>query len=82
MNNPSDLKDHSAGRYVGQLIGRKEDRRLLTGRGRFTDDIAVQGMLHATFVRSQVPKGKIKSINVEAARAVPGVVAVFTGEAV
>ena len=79
MNNPSDLKDHSAGRYVGQLIGRKEDRRLLTGRGRFTDDIAVQGMLHATFVRSQVPKGKIKSINVEAARAVPGVVAVFTG---
>lgn len=79
MNKPADLSDAPAGRYVGQLIGRKEDRRLLTGRGRFTDDITMQGMLHATFVRSQHAKGKIRSIGVEAARAVPGVVAVYTG---
>jgi len=79
VNKPSELSDAPAGRYVGQLIGRKEDRRLLTGRGRYTDDITVAGMLHATFVRSQHAKGRIRNIGVEAARAVPGVVAVYTG---
>ncbi len=78
MNKPHDMNE-SAARYVGQVIARKEDRRLLTGRGRFTEDISVQGQLHCTFVRSQVAKGKIVRIGTEAARAVPGVVAVYTG---
>src|SRR4051812_41855476 len=68
-----------AARYVGQQVARKEDQRLLTGRGRYVDDMAMPGMLHATFVRSSVARGKITSISTEAARAVPGVQAVFTG---
>ncbi|MBM3345194.1 MAG: xanthine dehydrogenase family protein molybdopterin-binding subunit, partial [Betaproteobacteria bacterium] len=69
----------SAARYVGQYIGRKEDPRLLTGRGRYVDDHALPGMLHAAFVRSPHARAKIKSIETGDARAVPGVFAVYTG---
>jgi carbon-monoxide dehydrogenase large subunit len=69
-----------AGRYVGQRIPRKEDGRLLTGRGAFVDDIVVAGMLHVAFVRSQIARGKVKSIDVSAARALPGVRAVLTAK--
>jgi len=69
----------SAGRYVGQAVLRKEDPRLLTGRGRYTDDVTIPNMLHAHFVRSDVARAKFR-IDVSAARGAPGVVAVFTGE--
>ena len=69
----------AAARFIGQRLPRKEDKRLLTGHGSFVDDISLPGMLEAAFVRSQVARGQIRSIDVEAARAVPGVRAVLTG---
>jgi aerobic carbon-monoxide dehydrogenase large subunit len=66
------------GRYIGQSVRRKEDPRLLTGRGQFVDDISLPGMLHVAFARSPIARGNVLSINTEAAREVPGVHAVFT----
>ncbi|MFN0302678.1 MAG: xanthine dehydrogenase family protein molybdopterin-binding subunit [Burkholderiales bacterium] len=63
---------------VGQAVRRKEDQRFLTGAGRYTDDINVDRQLHAHFVRSPHAHARILSINVDAARAAPGVVAVYT----
>jgi len=65
-------------RYFGAPIRRNEDWRLLTGRALFVDDIAFPDMVHAAFLRSAVAHGRIRSIDVEAARARPGVVAVYT----
>src|SRR5262249_2928262 len=65
-------------RYFGAPIKRNEDRRLLPGRALFVDDIAFPGMVHAAFLRSAIAHGRIRSINVETARARPGVVAVYT----
>jgi carbon-monoxide dehydrogenase large subunit len=61
---------------IGQPLLRKEDYRLLTGQGRYLDDIAVPGLLHACFVRSPYAHARIRSIDVEQARAMPGIVAV------
>ena len=69
----------TAARYVGQHIARKEDPRLLTGRGRYLDDHTYPGMLHAAFIRSPYARARIKGIDTAAARAVPGVHAVYTG---
>ena len=68
----------AAGRWMGQSVPRKEDPRLLAGRGRYLDDIVVPGMLHAAFVRSDVARGRIVRVDTEAATALPGVRAVFT----
>ena len=68
------------GRYIGQRVRRKEDPRLLTGRGQFVDDIALPGMLHVAFARSSIARGNILSINTDVAREVPGVHAVYTQE--
>ena len=64
---------------VGSSRLRKEDQRLITGRTRWTDNITLPGMLHLAMVRSPVAHAKITSIDVDAAKASPGVVAVFTG---
>jgi carbon-monoxide dehydrogenase large subunit len=69
-----------AGRYVGQRLPRKEDARLLTGRGTFVDDVVIAGMAQVAFVRSQIARGKIKSIDVSFARTTPGVRAVLVAE--
>jgi carbon-monoxide dehydrogenase large subunit len=69
-------KDHG----IGASTKRREDVRFLTGRGNYTDDIAVAGQAHAVFVRSQVAHGRIRSVDTRAAAAMPGVLAVFTGE--
>jgi carbon-monoxide dehydrogenase large subunit len=61
-------------------LPRKEDVRLLTGRGSYVDDVALPGMLHAAFVRSPIARGRIRSVDVQAARGVPGVRAVYTAE--
>jgi aerobic carbon-monoxide dehydrogenase large subunit len=66
------------GRYIGQRVRRKEDPRLLTGRGQFVDDITLPGMLQVAFARSAIARGKILSINTAAAREVPGVHAIYT----
>ena len=69
----------NAARYVGQHVVRKEDPRMLTGQGRYVDDHVLPGMLHATFVRSPHARARIVRIDVAAARALPGVHAVYTG---
>src|SRR5580692_10530763 len=69
----------AAERYTGASIKRSEDPRILTGRGRYVDDLKLPGMLHAAFVRSPLAHGRVLAVDVSAARAVPGVVAVFTG---
>lgn len=66
-------------RTIGRHEPRREDARLLTGRGRYIDDIAVPGALHACFVRSPHAHARITSIDTEAARQMPGAVAVYTG---
>jgi len=68
-----------AERYTGASIKRSEDPRILTGAGRYVDDIKLAGMLHAAFVRSPLAHGTVLSVDVSAARALPGVVAVLTG---
>jgi carbon-monoxide dehydrogenase large subunit len=68
----------TAGRFVGQSVLRREDARLLTGQGRYTDDVALPGMLHCAFVRSDVARGRITRLDTAAARALDGVVAVLT----
>lgn len=75
MNAPSGI---GATRYIGQRVPRKEDGRLLTGRGTFVDDVTVAGMLHCAFVRSPIARGTIVSIDTAAAAAMDGVHAVFT----
>jgi carbon-monoxide dehydrogenase large subunit len=64
-------------RYTGARIPRVEDPRLLQGRGTYVDDVERPGMLHACFVRSPLARGRIVSIDVTEARALPGVRAVF-----
>jgi carbon-monoxide dehydrogenase large subunit len=63
---------------IGARIPRLEDRPLLTGRGRFVDDIVLPGLLHAAFVRSPHPHAAIRDIDAAGARALPGVHAVLT----
>ena len=65
---------------IGASVRRKEDRRFLTGAGRYTDDINRPGQAYAYFVRSPHAHAKINGIDVAAARAVSGVLAVLTGE--
>src|SRR5262249_35109253 len=65
-------------RFVGQRVARHEDARFLTGRGTFVDDIVLPDTLHAAFVRSDIARGTIASVDSAAAAAMPGVVAVFT----
>src|SRR5689334_22875098 len=64
---------------VGQARPRKEDARLVTGQTNWTDNIVLPGMLHMAFVRSPMAHGRITSVDLSAARAMPGVIAVFSG---
>ena len=65
---------------IGDSIRRKEDDRFIRGRGNYVDDISLPGMLHMAILRSPYAHAKIKSIKTDAAQALPGVVAVVTGE--
>ncbi|MBP2366195.1 xanthine dehydrogenase family protein molybdopterin-binding subunit [Pseudonocardia parietis] len=64
---------------VGASIPRKENVRILTGAGRYIDDVQDRGLLHSHFLRSTVAHGRITDMDVTAARELPGVTAVFTG---
>ena len=66
-------------KFVGDRLLRKEDPRLVQGRGRYVGDIALPGMLHAAFVRSPHAHARLGAINADRALKVPGVVAVVTG---
>lgn len=63
---------------VGQSVPRKEDPRLITGGGKFTDDVNLPGQLYLAIFRSPYAHGEITRLDVEAAKAMPGVVAVYT----
>ena len=69
-----------ASQWIGKPLRRLEDQKLLTGQGRFTDDVDLPGQAHAAFTRSPHAHAKIASIDTSAARAAPGVIAVYTGE--
>ncbi len=68
--------------WVGKQLPRKEDSRLLRGRGKFVDDIKLRDMLYLCFVRSPYAHAKIVSLDVSAAEALPGVVCTLSGEEV
>lgn len=65
---------------IGARMARKEDKRFVTGLGRYVDDMVVPGMKHAAFVRSPHAHADVEGINVEKARAMPGVIGVLTGK--
>ena len=65
---------------VGARVARKEDKRFITGKGRYVDDIRLHGMTYAAFVRSPHAHAKVKSIDFAAAKGMPGVVDVLTGQ--
>ena len=69
----------AAGRYIGRRVKRKEDPRLLTGKGLYVDDIHLPGMLYAAFLRPPYAHARIKFIDTSRAEKIPGVVGVFTG---
>ena len=64
---------------IGSRVPRGAARRFVAGRGRYTDDIRVPGLLHAAFLRSPFAHARIAAIDLAAARAMPGVVAVYEG---
>src|SRR5208282_1798889 len=64
---------------IGQSLSRKEDPRLLQGKGRYTDDINLPNQAYAAIVRSRYAHGIIRGIDTFAAREMPGVLAVYTG---
>ena len=68
----------AAARYVGQSVKRLEDPRLVTGHGRYVDDIVLAGMLHVAFGRSDLARAAITRLDISAAEALEGVYAVFT----
>ena len=72
------MSSAGAARFVGQSVARIEDARILTGRGRYMDDIVLPGMLEGAFVRSDLGHARIASVDATRARAMPGVVAVIT----
>ncbi len=65
--------------FIGKSVKRVEDKRFITGKGRYTDDIVLPGQTHAAFARSPYANAKVTSIDISAAKAMPGVVAIFTG---
>ena len=65
---------------VGQPVRRFEDQNLITGKGNYTDDIKLPNMSYGYVLRAPVAHATIKSIDVAAAKAKPGVLLVLTGE--
>ena len=74
-----DSRTNAARQGIGQPVRRAEDRRLITGRGRYSDDVTLPRQVHAAFLRSPHAHARIRSIDVRAAAALAGVLAVFTG---
>src|SRR6202158_2281251 len=66
--------------WVGASLPRKEEDRLLRGRGKFADDIKLREMLHLRFVRSPYAHARVVSVDTSAAEALPGVVCAISGK--
>jgi len=71
--------DEASFRTIGKPMVRTEDARLITGRGRFSDDFRLDGQVYAVMVRSPHPHARIRAIDATHARTMPGVLGVFTG---
>jgi carbon-monoxide dehydrogenase large subunit len=80
MNKPITFPAGTAFGSIGHPVRRKEDERLLTGKGRFTDDFSLPRQTHAAMVRSPHPHARIVRIDTATAKAMPGVLLVLTGE--
>jgi carbon-monoxide dehydrogenase large subunit len=70
----------ASGSILGNAVQRVEDPTLLTGDGKYVDDLRETGMLHVAFVRSPIAHGTVNSIDLGGAASMPGVVAVYSGE--
>jgi carbon-monoxide dehydrogenase large subunit len=69
-------------KFIGKSVKRVEDKRFITGKGRYTDDIVLPGMTYAYILRSPYAHARIRSIDYSAAEAMQGVVTIMTGEEV
>src|SRR5688572_7712294 len=67
-------------RLFGKSIKRREDPRFITGRGQYVDDVKLPGMTYAAFVRSPHAHARLKGVNTARAKAMPDVVAIYTGQ--
>ncbi len=76
------MHDAAHGTGIGQPVRRREDLRLVTGRGRYSDDLSLPGQAYAIFVRSPHAHALIKKLEASGARAAPGVLAVLTSDEV
>lgn len=80
MNVHDDPNAWTGDKYaIGQPVPRTEDPKLIQGKGRYTDDVSLSGQAYAVIVRSRHAHGIIKRIDTDAAKAMPGVLAVYTG---
>src|SRR5215831_21350704 len=79
MNHAIDIAAVAAIGAIGQPLRRKEDHRLLTGKGRFTDDLSMAGQAYAVMVRSPYPHARILQVDGSRAERMPGVLGVFSG---
>ena len=73
------MRELKTGQFVGRPMPRREDRRMLTGRGQFVADLVLPRMLHATFIRSSVAHARIRSVDLSRAATSPGVICVLSG---
>ena len=73
------MNDIATTAFIGRSMPRREDRRLLTGRGQFIADFELPRMLHAVFVRSPLAHARIKAVDLTRAAAAPGVIAALSG---
>ncbi len=79
MNDVIELPDLKSLGEIGRPMRRKEDERLLTGRGRFSDDFTLPGQVYMAVVRAPYPHARILRIETQRAAASPGVLGIFTG---
>jgi carbon-monoxide dehydrogenase large subunit len=79
MNDAVNIANLTALGAIGQPLRRKEDQRLLTGKGRFSDDFTLPEQAYAAFLRSPHPHARIVAIDASRAQALPGVLGIFTG---
>ncbi len=73
------MTDNTGAPYIGRSLKRREDRRLLTGKGQFVADLILPRMLHAVFVRSPLAHARIRSVDLTRAAAAPGVAIAING---
>jgi len=76
----TDATAYTRPKYVGKPVQRLEDPRLLTGRGRYTADIQLPRMAHLAFIRSDQAYARINGIDADKARALPGVIGIYTAD--